>query len=152
MLIVALLALLSAGLFTGAAFYIGVAEHPARLQLDDAPLLAQWKPSYHRGLLMQASLALIGFALGVAAWWTDPARDWLYLIGGLAMLANWPWTQFAMMAGNNRLKATPIEQAGPESRALLLRWGRLHAVRTGLGALACLLFVVAIYCDIAPFV
>ena len=142
-MILPLLALLAAALFTGAAFYIGFAEHPARLQLDDAPLLKQWKPAYHRGLLMQASLALVGFALGLAAWWTDPARDPLYLAGGLAMLANWPWTQFVMMAGNNRLKATPVEQAGPETRALLLRWGRLHAVRTGFGALACALFVAA---------
>ena len=54
------------------------------------------------------------------------------------------------MPRNNRLKATPIEQAGPESRALLLRWGRLHAVRTGFGALACVLFFVAIDWDLRP--
>ena len=144
MLVLALLALLAAGLFTGAALYISFVEHPARLPLDDAALLKQWKPAYARGTLMQAPLALIGFALGLAAWWTDPARDPLFLAGGLAMLANWPWTQFAMMAGNNRLKATPIEQAGPETRAGLLRWGRLHAVRSGLGALACVLFVAAL--------
>ena len=142
--IIGLLALLAAGLFAGAAVYISFAEHPARLQLDDAPLLKAWKPAYHRGLLMQAPLALIGFVLGAAAWWMDPARDPLFLAGALAMLANWPWTQFAMMAGNNRLKATPIEQAGPETRAGLLRWGRLHAVRSGLGALACVLFVAAL--------
>ena len=145
--IIGLLALLTAGLFTGAALYITLVEHPARLPLDDAALLKQWKPAYARGTLMQAPLALIGFVLGLAAWWTDPARDPLFIAGGVAMLANWPWTALAMMANNNRLKHTPVEQAGAETRAGLLRWGRLHAVRTGLGALAALSFVVAIWCD-----
>ena len=144
MLLVSLLALLAAGLFTGAALYITFVEHPARLPLEDAALLKQWKPAYARGTLMQAPLALIGFALGAAAWWLDPGRDPLYLAGAVAMLANWPWTTFAMMANNNRLKHTPLEDAGPETRAGLVRWGRLHAVRTALGALASALFVAAI--------
>jgi len=43
------LALIAAGLFTGAALYVSACEQPARLHLEDDALLTQWKPAYKRG-------------------------------------------------------------------------------------------------------
>jgi Domain of unknown function (DUF1772) len=106
-----LLALVIAALFTGAALYISIAEQPARLGVDDCALLAQWKPAYKRGFLMQAPLAIVGFVLGIVAWRLTGRVA--FVIGGVLMLANWPWTLFGVMPPNKILTATTPEEAGP---------------------------------------
>jgi hypothetical protein len=134
-----LVALTVAAIFTGAAVYVNVAEQPARLSLDDRALLAEWKPSYKRGAVMQASIALIGCVLGLIAWWQTSHTG--FLIGAAAMVAPWPWTLLAIKPTNDALLAT--DQAGPPTRALIEKWGMLHAVRTTLGALATLAYLWA---------
>jgi len=141
----ACLALTAAALFTGAAFYVNFAEQPARLTLDNRALLAQWKPAYKRGTMMQASLAIVGFVLGALACWQTGRIT--FLIGALLMLANWPWTLFAILPTNKILMATDLADAGPATRALLVKWNGLHAVRTALGALATAIFIVALVTD-----
>lgn len=140
-MIMGLLALTAAALFAGAAIYINIAEQPARLMLDDRALLAQWKPAYARGFTMQATLAVVGFLLGVGAWWS--MHNVMWLAGAVVLLANWPYTLLVIMPVNHKLNAIELDRAGPESRALIVRWGGLHARRTMLGFLATALFLFA---------
>ncbi len=136
-----LVALIAAAIFTGAALYVNVAEQPARLLLDDRALLTEWKPSYKRGAAMQAPIALVGCLLGLIAWWQTSHGG--FLIGAIAIIAPWPWTLIGIKPTNDKLLATELDRAGPQTRTLVVKWGALHAVRTALGALATLAFLWA---------
>jgi Domain of unknown function (DUF1772) len=141
MMLAGQLALIAAALFSGAAIYVNVAEQPSRLQLDDRALLTEWKPAYKRGFAMQAPLAIIGFLFGaLAAWQTG---DWLWLIGGVVLLSNWPYTLFGIMPTNSKLMEIDSDTATPDVRRLVETWGHLHAVRSALGAVATLIFLKA---------
>jgi Domain of unknown function (DUF1772) len=136
-----LLALVTAAAFTGAAIYVSVAEQPARLELDDRALLAQWKPSYAHGALMQASLALVSTVFGLLAFWMT--RDWRWLVGALLILANWPYTLVVILPVNKRLNATPLEAASAQTRDMIKTWGSLHAGRSALGLAATAVYLWA---------
>jgi hypothetical protein len=140
-MMIGLLALTAAAIFTGAARYVNIAEQPARLLLDDRALLTQWKPSYQRGARMQAPLALLGFVLGLLAWWQTSHPG--FLMGATLIVAPWPWTLLAIKPTNDALLETDPDRAGPLTRALIVRWGVLHSVRTALGALATVAFLWA---------
>jgi hypothetical protein len=141
-LIAACIALMLAGIFTGAAFYINFAEQPARFALDDRALLVEWKLAYRRGYAMQATLAIVGFLLGMWAWHVTGKTA--FLAGALVLVANWPWTIFVMLPINKRLMATPGDHASAETRMLLQKWNYLHGVRTLLGFLSALAFLLGI--------
>ena len=135
---IGLLALIAAATFFGAALYVNVAEQPARLVLDDRALLTEWKPSYKRGAAMQAPLALVGCVLGLIAWWQTSQAG--FLAGAVAIVAPWPWTLFAIKPVNDALLAVNVETADAQARALVVKWGGLHAIRTALGAIATIAF------------
>ena len=118
-----------------------LAEQPARLQLDNRSLPAEWKPAYKRGCMMQASLAVAGGLFGLVAFLST--LDWRWLLGAVVLLANWPYTIFVIMPINRHLMDTPPEAATAETRRLIKRWGALHAGRSALGLVATLIFLWA---------
>jgi anthrone oxygenase-like protein len=140
-MIFGLLALIAAAIFAGVALYVNIVEQPARLLLDDRALLTEWKPAYRRGAAMQAPLALLGFVLGLLAWWQTSHAA--FLIGAILIVAPWPWTLLVIKPTNEALMATNPAQANSQTRSLILRWGMLHAARTVLGALATATFLWA---------
>ena len=133
------IATLSAALFAGAAIYINVAEHPARMTLDTRNAALQWAPSYKRATWMQAPLAIVSFVTGVAAWLLGGGVLWL--IAALLIGAVVPITFIVIMPTNRRLLAGDRDLASAETRQLLHRWGNLHAVRSVVSAVATFLML-----------
>ncbi len=90
---------------------------------------------------MQGSLAVAAGLLGLAAFYAS--ADWRWLIGAALILANWPFTYAFIMSTNTQLLATSLEKADRSSRALVEKWGRLHAVRSAFGLAATLAYLWA---------
>jgi Domain of unknown function (DUF1772) len=128
------LATLSAGIFAGAALYITVAEHPARLLCDTRSAALQWAPSYKRATLMQAPLAVVSLLTGVASWLLGAGRLWLAAAVCIGLVV--PFTLVVIMSTNHRLLEAGRDLASDQTRTLLVRWGTLHAVRTWLSLVA----------------
>jgi len=108
------LAVVSGSLFAGAALYINVAEHPARMLLETRAAVRQWAPSYQRATWMQAPLALASFVAGVAAWLMGGGGGWL--VGAALVGAVVPFTFIVLMPTNHRLLATGRESDSSETR------------------------------------
>jgi hypothetical protein len=127
-IILKFVAVLSAALFAGAALYINVVEHPARMGLDTRAAAMQWAPSYGRATWLQAPLAIASLFCGVAVWLLGSGVGWL--VAALLIGAVVPFTFAIIMPTNHKLLTPDRDLASSETRALLQRWGQLHAVRT----------------------
>jgi hypothetical protein len=135
-----LLATLCAAIFTGAALYINLVEHPARMTLGTAAALAEWRPAYQRATLMQAPLAIVGLIAAIVAWAVGSGGMWL--VGGVLLGAVVPFTLLVAFLTNRKLMDPAMDVDLDRARVLLDRWNRLHAVRSALGLSALLVFLL----------
>lgn len=129
-----LLATGCAGLFAGAALYVNLVEHPARLACGTEFAMREFVPSYSRAAVLQASLALLGLAAGVYAWFLS--RDGWVLAGAILLSSVVPYTLVVVMPTNKLILHPALDATPAEKMRLLNRWGRLHAVRTALSLMA----------------
>jgi len=83
---------------------------------------------------MQASLAVAGTLLSIAAWLDGAGVVWL--VAGLLLGSVVPFTLIVIAPTNKRLEDRDLDTSSDLARHLLKRWGHLHAVRSGLYALA----------------
>ncbi len=129
-----------AALFAGAALYITLVEHPARMECGTALAVTQFGPSYRRATVMQASLAAVSFLTAVGAWLTTSRVTWL--IGAIFTVAVIPFTLIVILPTNKKLLDPALNRDSDLARQLLHRWGRLHAVRTLLSLAALTVFLL----------
>ena len=133
------IAIVCAGLFSGAALYLNLVEHPARMACGPELAVLEFAPSYKRATLLQVPLALVGsLAGGLEAWRQANTR---LLVASLLLVAVVPFTLVVILPTNHRLLDPSLDARSSEAVALLMRWGRLHAVRTLLSFLAFLVFL-----------
>ncbi len=119
---------------------MSLVEQPARLILPSEIAIAEWRPSYRRASVMQASLAVLGTLLGIAAGLFSGGAVWI--VAAFLLSAVVPFTLFVMWPTNKALEDPSLALDSAQARDLLVRWGRLHALRTviSLGALLLMLF------------
>jgi Domain of unknown function (DUF1772) len=129
-----LIAALCTGLFAGAAIYVNLVEHPARLEPGTAAAVRQWRPSYRRATVMQASLAVAAFLSSVGAWLQG--RGTPVLIAGVLIGLVVPFTLIVISPTNKQLADAGLDLDSSNAAALLDKWNRLHAIRSAAAVLA----------------
>ena len=139
-LILELVATLCTALFAGAALYINLVEHPARMECGTAVAVKQWRPSYRRATLMQASLALVAFLTSLGAWLIDRALP--VLLAGVCIGLVIPFTLLVIYPTNRQLEDPTLDVTSLSTASLLARWNRLHAVRSGASIIALAILLV----------
>ena len=137
------LAVLCCTLFAGAAIYISLVEHPARMACDTKTAATVWAPSYKRATVMQAPLAGLSFLAGIGAWLFGGGILWL--IGAVLIGLVIPFTFIGVMPTNHQLLAPGRDLSSAETRSLLDKWGRLHAVRSALSFLGAIVYLVSLF-------
>jgi len=133
------IAVLACALFTGAAVYITFVEHPARMQCGVELAAIEFAPSYRRATVMQATCAAVGLLSAIAAWLAGGSFWWV--IAGAPLGSVIPFTLVVILPTNKRLLDPTLDKRSAEALRLLACWGRLHAVRSVLSALALLLLL-----------
>jgi hypothetical protein len=133
------IAVLACSLFTGAAVYLTLVEHPARMECGVELAATEFAPSYRRASVMQASLAAVGLLSSIAAWLAG--ASFLWVVAGALLGSVIPFTLIVILPTNKQLLNPALDRRAAETERLLARWGALHAVRSFLSAMALLLFL-----------
>jgi uncharacterized membrane protein len=135
-------ATLACALFAGAALYINVVEHPARMSCGTHMAVTEWAPSYRRATWLQAPLALVGMLSSVTAWLLGSSLSWL--VGGLLLGSVVPFTLVVIKPTNTRLLSSTLDKGSEQARQLLTRWNALHAVRTVLSLVSLVILLLSL--------
>ena len=122
------------GMFAGAALYVSVVEHPARMANTLAVALAEFRPSYRRAAVMQVILAIGGVAGAIGAYFLG--RGVSTLVAGIVLATVVPFTLIVIMPVSRQLLDETRKAQTEDTQVLLEKWGRLHNIRTVAGLLA----------------
>ena len=89
--------------------------------------------------VMQASLALVATLAGVAVAISEGSGLWF--VGACLIFVVVPFTFLGIMPTNKQLLDPERDRTSEETKVLLEKWGRLHAVRSVSSFAASILYV-----------
>jgi uncharacterized membrane protein len=118
------------------------------MECGTALAATEFGPSYRRATRMQASLAIVACLSAFSSWWISRELAWLagtILIGFVVV-----FTLVVMLPTNMKLTDPSLDRSSETARQLLMRWSRLHAVRTVCSLTALLIFLVAAIARLQP--
>jgi uncharacterized membrane protein len=133
------IAIVCSAVFAGAALYISVVEHPARLKAGVSIALLEFRPSYARASVLQVAMIVSTLICSIGLCLLS--HDWTWLIGGGLIAVSIPFTLLVIMPVNRSLLDAASPPPDSVALELLSRWGHLHLVRTITGMLGFALFV-----------
>jgi len=116
-----LTSVLACSLFAGAAVYVNLVEHPARMECGVEIAATEFRPSYRRGTIMQATLATLGLLSSIVAWLAGATFWWL--IAGVLLGSVVPFTLIVILPTNKLLLSATLEKQSAQAERLLARWG-----------------------------
>jgi hypothetical protein len=129
-------------LFAGAAVYINLVEHPARMECGTQFAVTEFEPSYRKATLMQVVLAALGCIAAITVWLIDASLSWL--VGGIILGSVIPFTLIVIFPTNKKLLAPTLDKTSANAQLLLSRWNKLHAVRSILSVIALIIFLLSL--------
>jgi hypothetical protein len=115
-----LYAFATAGSFLGATIYVALVEQPARLKLSSPAMIQEWRLSNRRGTLLLSVLAVISAGLAYIQFRNNGDVRWI--LGGLTILASWPYAYFVMVPVNVWLASVPPQRPLSPVRKLTREW------------------------------
>ena len=105
-------------------------------------MLREWKWSNRRGTLVLSVFAVVSAILAYIQFKTNGDVRWL--IGGIIILASWPYAYFVMMPVNIWLFVSPPGTAVSPLRKLMQDWGLLEWGHVLIGFAAACVFAWAL--------
>jgi anthrone oxygenase-like protein len=127
-----------AAAFLGATIYISLVEQPARLRLNGRAMIQEWKLSNRRGTPVLSILAVLSALIAFIQF--RMSGDVRWIIGGITILASWPYAYFVMMPVNIWLFSIPLGRPVSPIRKLMRDWGLLEWGHALIGLAACCAF------------
>ena len=116
-------AVLACGLFAGAAVYVSLVEHPARMECGVELAATEFPPSYRRGTIMQVTVAAVCLLSSIAAWLAGATFWWV--VAGVLLGSVIPFTLIVILPTNKQLLNPALDRRSAQTGQLLARWGRV---------------------------